>query len=237
MGQHHTPGTLWVIAMPLGNMGDLSPRARSTLEQVEHVACEDTRSAAQALSSLGIKPPRLISLFEHNESRKVGAILQILRDGHDVALISEAGTPTISDPGFRLVCACLDEDLPVSPVPGPSAAIAALSASGLPSDRFLFVGFPPRKKGKLNSYLDDVCHPARTAICYVPARRLPEVVSGVADRAPQARLVLARELTKRYEQFLRGTPGVLLEHFDADPPRGECTLLVYVAAPGRTEQS
>ena len=221
-------GTLWVVAMPLGNMDDLSARARSVLETVPLIACEDTRSAARSLSLLGIKAPKLTSLFEHNESRRAAGIVQLLSSGFDVALISEAGTPTISDPGFRLVSLCVEEGLPVSPLPGPSAAIAALSASGLPSDRFLFVGFPPRKTSKLRTYLDEVCFPSRTAICYVPARRVPEMVAAIEERAPLARLVLARELTKRYEEFVRGTPAELLERFAESPLKGECTLLVYV---------
>lgn len=222
------PGTLFCIATPIGNLRDITLRAIDTLKAVSHLACEDTRSAGRLLAALEIRGPRFISLFEHNEQRRVGQILALLARGEDVGLISEAGTPTISDPGYRLVVACVEAGITVTPIPGPSAVTAALSAAGLPTDKFLFLGFPARKGTKLRRYLDQLTQPGRTAVGYLPARRLTTLLEEVELLAPAAQIVVARELTKKFEQFLRGTPRELLDELAEKAPRGECTILVYV---------
>ncbi|MBM4353777.1 MAG: 16S rRNA (cytidine(1402)-2'-O)-methyltransferase [Deltaproteobacteria bacterium] len=222
-----SPGTLFVVATPVGNLKDITLRAIEVLRSVPLVACEDTRSAGRLLASLDIRGPRFTSLFEHNEQRKVEQLVEHLQGGRDAALISEAGTPTISDPGYRLVARCREVGIPVVPIPGPCAALAALSASGLPTDKFLFLGFPPRKGARLARFLRRLAAPARTGIAYLPARRLEELLGLLAKSAPDARVVLARELTKKFEEFLCGTPTELLAEITAHPRKGECTLLVY----------
>lgn len=221
-----TCGTLYCVAMPIGNPRDITLRAMDILGQVSLIACEDTRSAKEALAALGIRPPRLLSYFEHNEEFRSTQVVEVLKAGQSVALISEAGTPTISDPGFRLVRACVEAGVPIVPLPGPCAAVTAISASGLPTDRFLFVGFPPKKGGKFQRFLERWLMPGVTTVFYVPARKLEELLTGVAGRTPTADVVVARELTKTYEEFLRGKPSELLSHLEQNAPRGECTVLV-----------
>lgn len=218
-------GTLYCVAMPIGNPRDITLRALDVLGQVSLIACEDTRTAKEALGQLGIQPPRLLSYFEHNELFRTQQILEVLQSGKDVALISEAGTPTISDPGFRLVKACVDAGLKVAPVPGACAAISALSVSGLPTDRFLFVGFPPKKGGKLQRFVGTWLLPGVTTVFYVPARNLLDLLGVVDSLHPNADIVVGREITKGYEEFRRGTASQLTVSFTQDPPRGECTVL------------
>jgi len=220
--------TLYVVATPIGNGADISARALDVLRKVSMVACEDTRTARVLLAILGVPAPQLISLFEHNEEARVAQVVAALEDGRDVALISEAGTPTISDPGYRLVNRCIERGIRVSPIPGPCAAIAALCASGLPTDRFLFLGFAPKKGGKLAEFVAEAVAPARTSIMYVPARKAPDLVSAIAAAAPQARVVVARELTKTFEEFLRGKPAEVLALLTAEKLRGEVIVLCYV---------
>lgn len=222
-----TSGVLYVVATPIGNGADLSARARSVLAEVGCIACEDTRTVRRLLAGLGIEAPRLTSLYEHNEAERVDEVLGLLHAGADVALVSEAGTPTVSDPGYRLVARCAEAGVRVSPVPGPCAAIAALSASGLPTDRFLFLGFPPKRGGRLRAFVASVVEPGRTAIVYVPARDVAAVVEEIGRVAPAARLVVARELTKTFEEFVRGTPAELLTALAPEKQRGECVLLCH----------
>lgn len=221
-------GTLFCVATPIGNIKDISPRAVEVLRSVSYIACEDTRSTVRLLSSLSIRPPRLLSFFEHNESRRAVEIVGLLKQGNDVALISEAGTPTISDPGYRLVALCAAEKIPITPIPGPCAAIAALCASGLPTDRFLFLGFPPRKGAKLARFMEQALQPGRTSVFYLPARRVGGMLTAIGERSPEAKVVIARELTKTYEEFLRGTPLELAALLKDRTLKGECTLVVHV---------
>jgi 16S rRNA (cytidine1402-2'-O)-methyltransferase len=223
-----TPGRLFCVATPIGNLGDITLRALEILRSVDTVACEDTRTAGRLLAHLDIRGKRFLSYHDHNEARRAGQILALLHQGQDVALISEAGTPTISDPGYRIVSRCAEEGVTVVPVPGACAAIAALCASGLPTDRFLFLGFPPKKGGKLRRFLDQALEPQRTAILYLPMRRLPSLLEEIAQRAPLTRAVVARELTKIHEQFARGTVTEILDGMEEIPQRGECTLLLYL---------
>ncbi len=206
-------------------------RALDVLAQVELIACEDTRTAREVLGGLGIRAPRLLSYFEHNEMARTHQILEILHSGKDVALISEAGTPTISDPGYRLVRACVEAGVQVVPLPGACAAVAALSVSGLPTDRFLFVGFPPKKGGKLQRFLERWLMEGVTTVFYVPARKLDELLKAITLRFPEADVVVGREITKGYEEFRRGTTAQLVQSYASDPARGECTVLVRPQGP------
>lgn len=221
-------GTLFCVATPIGNIRDITLRAIDVLKDVPFIACEDTRTAGRLLARLDVKGPKLISLFEHNEARRVNRLLKHLESGDDVALVSEAGTPTISDPGYRLVSACLNAGILVVPLPGACAVTAALSASGLPTDKFLFLGFPPKKGAKLSRFLDRATGPECTSVVYLPTRRLAAFLQDVAARVPEAKVVVARELTKVYEEFLRGTAAELAGVLQDTPVKGECTLLIYV---------
>ena len=222
-------GTLYVVATPIGNLSDVTLRAIETFKAATVIACEDTRRTRKLLSHLGIAAPKLISLHEHNEERRLDGLRALLQGGTDVVLASDAGTPTVSDPGYRLVADCVENAVPVVPIPGPCAAITALVASGLPTDRFLFLGFPPHKKSKLDAYLDEALAPGRTSVLYAPLRRVPRLLERMAERAPEARVVIARELTKLHEQFLRGTVEDLLRDVDQIPMKGECSLVVHRA--------
>ena len=220
-------GSLSVVATPIGNLSDMTLRGIEVFKAAAVIACEDTRRTRQLLSHLGIATPRLVSLHEHNEERRLDSLRELLLGGTDVVLASDAGTPTVSDPGYRLVADCVANGIPVIPIPGPCAAVAALSASGLPTDRFLFLGFPPHKKSKLDAYLDEALLPGRTSVLYAPLRRVPKLLDRMATRAPGARVVIARELTKLHEQFHRGTVAELIAGIEQIPMKGECTLVVY----------
>ena len=220
-------GTLFCIATPIGNPRDITLRAVDVLNAVDMVACEDTRSAGLLLKHLGVEKKPLVSLFEHNEERKIQGILNALQEGRSVGLVSEAGTPTVSDPGYRLIRRCIQADIPVVPVPGVCAAVAALSASGLPTDRFLFLGFPPKRGGKLSQFITWATIPGQTSVVYLPTRRLPEFMESLDEQATDTQVVIARELTKTYEEFVRGTPRELLELLKLRDMKGECTLVLH----------
>jgi 16S rRNA (cytidine1402-2'-O)-methyltransferase len=222
------PGTLYVVATPIGNLDDLSKRARQVLDTVAVVACEDTRRTGQLLTHLGIQQP-LLSLHEHNEAQRTDQLLQRLQAGEDVALVSDAGTPLISDPGYRLLAAVRDADLPVCPVPGPSAALAALSVAGLPSDRFHFEGFLPSKSAARRRRLQTLASCPHTLVLFEAVHRVDACLADLAEVLGGDRpATLCRELTKRYETIQRGTLADLQDqrHADAGAARGEITLVV-----------
>lgn len=220
-------GTLYVVATPIGNLGDLSSRARDVLASVALIAAEDTRHSSRLLRHLGIDCP-MMSLHEHNEASRVEPLLARLEAGEDVALISDAGTPLISDPGFVLVRALRERDVQVIPVPGPCALVAALSASGLPTDRFLFAGFLPVKGGARRTRLETLVQRGETLVFYESPHRIRDTLADLAAVFGERRLVLARELTKTFETFLDGSAASLLETLDADPDqaRGEFVIMV-----------
>lgn len=223
-----TGGTLWVVATPLGNLDDLSPRAARVLEQVDVIAAEDTRTSRKLVPSRA-HAPEWVALHEHNEARVVERLLGALRDGRDVALVSDAGTPLISDPGFRLVAAARDAGLTVAPVPGPCAAVAALSVAGLATDRFRFEGFLPARAGARRERLAGVAGERATLVFYVPARDLPGVLADAADALGAARRAsVARELTKQFETVRTDRLDRLAEWAaaDADQRRGEAVLVI-----------
>lgn len=218
-------GSLYLVATPIGNRQDISLRALQVLREVAWVAAEDTRTSGRLLKHFDIEQ-RYISLHEHNEAERIGRILTILGQGEDVAIISDAGTPLLSDPGYALVQAVIAADYAVIPIPGPSALLAALTASGLPGDRFLFLGFPPRKQQARRSFLQNYSASAETLVFYESARRLLALLSDVQEILGQDRpVVIARELTKMYESFWRGTAAAAVQHF-SEAPLGEVVLLV-----------
>lgn len=226
------PGTLWIVATPLGNLDDLSPRASSVLAAVDVIAAEDTRVSRKLLPPRE-KPPRWVALHEHNEARTGEELVALLAAGQDVALVCDAGTPLISDPGYRLVDQAHQAGIPVSPVPGPCAAIAALSAAGLASDRFCFEGFLPAKSGQRRKRLESLARERATLIFYVPARDLCAVLTDAADTLGTTRLAaVGRELTKRFETIRRDRLDALAAWIQGDPDqqRGEAVLLIEGAA-------
>lgn len=221
-------GTLWIVATPVGNLADLSPRASDLLETVPVIAAEDTRVSRRLLSGRRDEP-RWISVNEHSEARHLDELIELLCSGLDVALVSDAGTPLISDPGYRLVAAAHDAGIRVSPLPGSCAAIAALSAAGLPSDRFWFEGFLPARAPSRRRRLQALASTPATVIAYVPARALVEVLEDCVLVLGGERLAaLARELTKIHETVRRGRLDELQAFCrdDADQARGEAVLLI-----------
>ncbi|MFE8033379.1 16S rRNA (cytidine(1402)-2'-O)-methyltransferase [Thiohalocapsa marina] len=218
---------LYVVATPIGNLADLSSRASRILAEADLIACEDTRHSRPLLHHLGIDTP-LLSLHEHNEPEATARVLAALQAGKSVALISDAGTPLISDPGFVLVRAAREQGLRVVPVPGASAAICALSAAGLPSDRFLFVGFPPRGDSARHAWIESLAGEPGTLICYESGRRAIATLRTMAAVLGPRPAVVARELTKHFESFLSGDPAALADRLEADPEQqlGELVLLV-----------
>ena len=225
-------GKLWIVATPIGNLDDLSPRAQAVLRSVDLIAAEDTRHSAALLRQFGIGT-HAIALHEHNERESSGKLVDQLRDGKQIALISDAGTPLVSDPGFRLVRAAREAGIEVSPIPGPCAAIAALSVAGLPSDRFVFEGFLPTKSSARRSQLEGLRNETRTMIFYESSHRIVEALADMAHVFGAGReIVLARELTKLFETVLDGTIADVVGRVDADENqrRGEFVLLVAGAA-------
>lgn len=222
------PGRLWVVATPIGNLHDLSPRARDTLRAVALIAAEDTRHSAPLLAHAG-SAARTLALHEHNEREQSARIVEQLLKGEDVALISDAGTPLVSDPGFRLVRAAREAGCEVSPVPGACAAIAALSAAGLPSDRFVFEGFLPAKTSARRERLRALAAESRTLIFYESSHRIVDSLADAISAFGAARAaVLARELTKLFETIIAAPLAEIAARVaaDANQQRGEFVLLV-----------
>lgn len=228
-------GTLWIVATPIGNLEDFSPRAQRVLREVALIAAEDTRHSKPLLTHFGIGTP-LVALHEHNEREAIGPLLSRLQAGEDVALISDAGTPLISDPGFRLVRAARAAGIRCAPVPGACAAIAALSVAGLPSDRFVFEGFLPPKSAARRARLQELAGEPRTLIFYESSHRVAESLADMRAVFGDGReAVLARELTKLFETVLDEPLAQLAERVanDPDQQRGECVILVA----GRGEEA
>ncbi|OOG26491.1 16S rRNA (cytidine(1402)-2'-O)-methyltransferase [Thioalkalivibrio denitrificans] len=221
------PGILYVVATPIGNLGDIAPRALEILGAVDVVAAEDTRRTGALLSHFGISA-RQVSLHEHNEPRQVPGLIERLRAGGTVALVSDAGTPLISDPGYRLVVAAREAGIRVSPVPGPVAAIAALSISGLPSDRFVFEGFLPAKASARRQRLQALAEDPRTLIFYESSHRIADCLADMRETlGADRRAVVARELTKTFEQIRGGSLDELCNWLaeNEDHRKGEFVVL------------
>ena len=219
-------GSILLAATPIGDVRDASPRVVAALEGADIIAAEDTRRALALASRLGIKlGGRLIALHDHNEAEKAAGIVEAARGGARVVFVSDAGMPTVSDPGFRLACAAIDAGVPLSVLPGPSAPLVALALSGLPSDRFAFEGFLPRKDGEATRYLQDLATDPHTLIFFESPRRAAATLSRMAEvLGGDRRAALCRELTKDYEEVCRGTLGELAE--GADNILGEVTIVV-----------
>lgn len=226
-------GILFIVATPIGNREDLSSRALRVLSDVDLILAEDTRHSGRLLQSFGIRTPTR-ALHEHNEREQVAGLVQMLQGGASMALISDAGTPLVSDPGFPLVEGCQQAGIRVSPVPGPCAAIAALSCSGLPSDRFLFLGFPPTRTTARQKWLDLYRGESATLIFYESPHRIEDCLADMAIAfGPEREVVLARELTKLHETVRRGPVSQLAQWVkeDSNQRKGEIVLLVRGAAP------
>lgn len=238
--QESRPGTLYVVATPLGNLDDLSPRARSVLQNASLVAAEDTRRTGRLLSSIGVENS-LISYHEHNEAGRSAELVDKLEAGRDIALVSDAGTPLVSDPGAQLVAAARRRGITVECVPGPCAVTAALSISGLPTDRFVFEGFLPRKRTQRDRRLDVLAAEPRTLVLYEAVHRMADTLAALVEHFGAGRpAALARELTKLHEQTRLATLGELHADFGREiPALGEFVLVVGGApapeAPGDDE--
>jgi len=219
------PGTLYLVATPIGNLEDITLRALRTLKECDVVAAEDTRRTGQLLKHFGLAKP-LLSYFQFNEARRSEEILERLQRGQTVALVTDAGCPGISDPGERVVKAARAAGLSVQAVPGPCALIAALTASGLPTDEFHFIGFLPHKPGQRRKRLEALSAFAGTLVLYESPYRVEKLLSELAGVFPQRTVVLARELTKKFEEFLRGTPAQLLEIARQRSLKGEFVVLI-----------
>jgi len=221
------PGTLHVVATPIANLEDVTPRALRVLREAAVIACEDTRVTGMLLKHLGIErgDRRLVPYHDVNERRACHQLVEILQAGQDVALVSDAGTPLLSDPGYRVVSMCRELHLPVVPVPGPCAAVAALCAAGLPSDRFTFYGFLPAKSGRRLRLVETLREDGGTCIFYVPARQVDAVLADFQAARPDWRVVVARELTKMFEEFLSGTAAEVRASVAGRVLKGEVTLL------------
>lgn len=221
-------GTLFIVATPIGNLSDLSDRAREVLSAVDCILAEDTRHSGRLLKHLGISKP-LKAYHDHNEREISSKIVQALLQGDDYALISDAGTPLINDPGYQLVVAAKEQQISVVPIPGPCAITTALSASGLPTERFEFVGFPPSKRTERQTWLQDLSTLKHTVIFYEAPHRIIDTIQGAMEQFGEQRLAcIAKELTKRYEQIKRGSLQQLYDWLISDSarPRGEYVVLI-----------
>lgn len=219
-------GTLYLVATPIGNLGDITARALETLRAVRFIACEDTRHSRVLLDHFGIGGKDLVSLPAFAEGQRAGRILDRIAEGEDCALVTDAGSPAISDPGERLVAEALERGLTVVPVPGATALVAALSASGLPTGRFHFLGFLPRKGPERRAMLEEVAVLSATLVLYESPRRLGETLPDLQEVWGDRRACVARELTKLHEEVRRGTPAELAQWASATPPRGEMVIVV-----------
>lgn len=216
---------LYLVATPIGNLEDITLRAVRILKEVDQIACEDTRHTQKLLNHYNILKP-LVSYHEHNELTRAPELVLAMEQGAQVALVSDAGTPLVSDPGYRLVTLCLRHRIPVVPIPGPSALLAALAASGMPTEEFLFVGFLPSRASERLKALSELAAPARTLVLYEAPHRLEETLKDALAILGPRPAVIAREVTKRHEEFLRSNLEELLDQVRHQPRRGEMTLLI-----------
>ena len=227
-------GALYIVPTPIGNLGDISRRAAGILAQADLVAAEDTRRTLGLLSHLGIRKP-VLSYFEGNRARRIPELVSAIRGGKSVALVSDAGTPAVSDPGSQLVAACVEAGLRVIPIPGPSAVTCAVSAAGLPGDGFVFVGFLPRTRGRAARLIAKAAALDSPIVAFEGPGRLSKTLALLHEKWPEARVVVAREISKMHEEFLRGRPGEVLAAWGTRPeigdsPRrkGEVTLVMKI---------
>lgn len=233
------PGTLYLVATPIGNLADITHRALQVLRDVDLIACEDTRHTRKLLQHYGIDT-KTISYHEHNEQQRATELIALLQEGSDVAVVSDAGTPAISDPGFRLVRSAIEHDITIVPLPGPSALISALIAAGLPANEFFFGGFLPARSGARRARLEELRSVPGTLIFYEAPHRLAASLNDAYDVLGEREAVVARELTKLHEEIKRGRLSELARHYSTvEQPRGEIVLLIDRTAldQPRSEQS
>lgn len=223
-------GTLYIVATPMGNLEDITFRAVRILKEADLIAAEDTRHSRTLLAHYGITTP-MTACHEHNEENRANALTRHLAQGKTIALISDAGTPLISDPGYKLVRQAARQDIPVVPVPGCNAAVTGLSAAGLPTDTFLFCGFPPKKPGRRTTALTGLKSRTATLIFYESPKRIQSLIASALEIFGDRDACLARELTKRHEEFIRGSLSGILERLaQRERVRGECVLFITGAA-------
>ncbi|MCB2212782.1 16S rRNA (cytidine(1402)-2'-O)-methyltransferase [bacterium] len=219
------PGTLYVVATPIGNLGDITERGLRVLAAVDRIAAEDTRHTGRLLARFGIDKP-LVSYHEHNEQKAAPGLVHALKGGQSIAMVSDAGTPGVSDPGYRLLSLAADDGVPIVPIPGASALLAALVASGLPMERFVFEGFLPKKKGR-QTRLSELADEPRTFVLFESPQRLSRTLDDLAGHlGGERRAVVCRELTKLHEEFVRGTMAELGEKYRDASVKGEITIVV-----------
>jgi 16S rRNA (cytidine1402-2'-O)-methyltransferase len=228
-----TQGCLYLVGTPIGNLEDITLRAIRILKESDQIACEDTRHTQKLLSHYNIQKP-LVSYHEHNEMTRAPELVLAMEQGAKIALVSDAGMPLVSDPGYRLVTLCARHQIPVIPIPGPSALLAALSASGLPNEEFLFVGFLPARSGERQRALERLRLEDRTLILYEAPHRVAETVSDALEILGDRPACLAREVTKLHEEFRRAALSELSASLEEKPVRGEITLLIGAPLPGQS---
>jgi 16S rRNA (cytidine1402-2'-O)-methyltransferase len=216
---------LFVVATPIGNLKDLTFRALEILKSVDLIAAEDTRHSAILLKHYNVRKP-LISYYEHNEAKRTAELIKKLKEGATIALITDAGTPGLSDPGARLINECINCQIEFTVVPGPSSIIAALVGSGFAMDRFSFRGFLPVKSGRRERQLRAAAEQTETVIFFESPYRLTKTLKACTEIMPDRQICVARELTKKFEEFRRETPAELLAHYEASPPKGEIVLVI-----------
>jgi 16S rRNA (cytidine1402-2'-O)-methyltransferase len=223
------PGTLYLVATPIGNLEDMTMRAIRTLREADLIAAEDTRQTRKLLSHFDIHG-RLVSYHEHNKDASGPELIRLLEEGRSIALVTDAGTPAVSDPGAELAAEAAARGIPVVPIPGANAALSALIISGLPTHRFLFAGFPPRDRKGMDRLLDSLEAEPGTIILYESPHRVRKTLEALAERWGGRRMALVRELTKRHEEAVRGTVADVRDYAAAHPPIGECVLVIEGAA-------
>lgn len=228
-------GILYLVSTPIGNLEDITLRAKRILSKVDIIACEDTRKTGLLLARLDLvrgwtSKPKLLSYFEENETRRIPEIIQMLKQGKNVALVSNAGTPTISDPGFKLVRECISQGIKIEAIPGPSAILTALVSSGLPTDKFLFLGYLPKKQGKRKELLKNckLLTVRCTLIFFESPFRLIETLNDLKEIFGDIEIVICRELTKIHEEIRREKIGLAINHFEQEKPKGEFVLLFNI---------
>ena len=219
------PGSLYLVATPIGNLADITYRAVQVLKDVDLIACEDTRHTQKLLHHYGVTT-KTISYHEHNEEARATELIAMMQSGTSVAVVSDAGTPGISDPGYRLVSKAADEGIVVVPIPGPSALLSALIASGLPTDEFLFAGFLPAKTGQRRARLAELRDVSATLVFYEAPHRIVASLQDCVEVLGERKAAIARELTKLHEEVRRGRLSELLEHYSTEQPRGEFVVLI-----------
>ena len=218
-------GKLFIVSTPIGNLKDITLRAIDTLKEVDLIACEDTRHTKKLLLHYGISTPTT-SYFEHNKIKKGEYLIRLLNEGKDIALVSDSGTPGISDPGYKIIRLAIDDALPITIIPGPCALVTGLIASGMPTDSFIFQGFLSNKKAKRRKQLASLKNEKRTIILYESPHRLVKTLGDILDILEDREIAIARELTKMFEEVLRLKVSEAIQHFTKTPPRGEFVLIL-----------